>query len=323
MDHAPPPVPPSSRVERGIAAAQRRGAAGVQHVRGAVRNPVRLLIGATVVVLVVLSVPLLVGSASRLQRIWDGWRHDATVTNDWSPAVASIRGVRAADGLELDLAYWDRGGDRHRASVHIDSPGNDWIRSTLPIRYDPDRPSAVEVVGVTNGHPIGQALATGATLGAGIAAGLLAFNIWRRRAVLAFTDRPMRVLRAPLALSGAILTIGIAAWAVGTVSARGWTSIADSVGVQASDLFGGFMVIIVPAVAFGAGALASAWLSQHRHHERHEGVLGSAHRMIHRASDYMPSPDQFRAEHDADAPPSDVEPGPRPNTGSGGSPHAA
>ncbi len=322
MDAAPPPVPPPSRVERGVAAAQRRGAAGWQHVRGAVRNPVRLLIGATVVVLVVLSVPLLVGSASRLQRIWDDWRHDATVTNDWTPAVASIRGVRAGDGLELDLSYWDRGGDRRRASVHIDSPGNDWIRSTLPIRYDPDRPSAVEVVGVTNGHPIGQALATGATLGAGIAAALLAFNIWRRRAVLAFTDHPMRVLRAPLALSGAILTIGIAAWAVGTVTTRGWTSIADSIGVQASDLFGGFMVIIVPAVAFGAGALASAWLSQHRHHERHEGMLGSAHRLIHRASDYMPSPEQFRSDQDA-APPTEAEPGPRPGTGSGGSPHAA
>lgn len=323
MDPSPPPDPPTSRVEHTIAAAQRRGAAGWQHVRGAVQNPVRLLIGATVVVLVVLSVPLLVGSAARLQRIWGDWRHDATVTNDWNPAVASIRGVRAGDGLELDLAYWDRGGDRQRASVHIDSPGRAWIRSTLPIRYDPDRPSEVDVVGVTNGHPIGQALATGATLGAGIAAALLAFTIWRRRAVLAFTDRPMRVLRAPLALSGSILTIGIAAWAVGTVTARGWTSIADSIGVQATDLFGGFMVIIVPAVAFGAGALASAWLSQHRHHERHDGMLGSAHRLIHRASDYMPSPEQFRAETDGAAPPSDVEPGPRSETGSGGSPHAA
>jgi hypothetical protein len=298
MDPSPPPS--SSRLERGLAAGQRRGAALWQHVRNATRDPVRLLIGATVVVLVVLSVPLLVSSAMRLQRIWGDWRHDATVTNDWTPTIASLRGVRTADGLDLDLAYWDRGGDRRRATVHIDSPGGTWIRSTLPIRYDPSRPSEVEVVGVTNGHPIGQALATGATLGAGIAAALLALNIWRRRAVLAFTDRPMRVLRAPLALSGAILTIGIAAWAVGTVTARGWTSIADSVGVQASDLFGGFMVLIVPAVAFGAGALVSAWLSQHRHHERHEGVLGSAHRLIHRASDYMPSPEQFRAETESE-----------------------
>jgi hypothetical protein len=152
---------------------------------------------------------------------------------------------------------------------------------------------------------------------------LLAWNIWRRRAVLAFTDHPMRVLRGALALSGAILIIGIAAWAVGTVTARGWTSIADSIGVQASDLFGGFMVVIVPAVAFGAGALASAWLSQHRHHERHAGMLGSAHRLIHRASDYVPSPEQFRAEPDSAAPPADVESGARPETGSGGSPHAA
>ncbi|MGZ8751939.1 MAG: hypothetical protein ACXW1S_03070 [Acidimicrobiia bacterium] len=315
------PSPPS-RPERAIAAARRRGAAAWLHVRSALRNPVRLLIGAMVVVLVVLAVPLLVGSAIRLERIWSDWRHDATVTNDWTPATASIRGVRTSDGLDLDLAYWDRDGDRHRADVHIDSPGREWIRSTLPIRYDPDRPSEVELVGVTNGHPLGQALATGATLGAGIAAALLAHNIWRRRSVLACTDRPMRALRTPLALSGAVLTIGIAAWGVGTVTARGWTSIADGIGGQATDLFGDFMIVIIPAVAFGAGALASAWLSQHRHHERHDGMLSSAHRLIDRASDYMPSPEQFRAETDQ-APASEPERGARTDTGSGGSPHAA
>ena len=159
-------------------------------------------------------------------------------------------------------------------------------------------------------------------MGAGIAAAMLAFAIWRRRAVLAFTDRPIHVLRAPLALSGAVLTIGIAAWGVGTVTTQGWTSIADSIGVQASDLFGGFMVVIVPAVAFGAGALASAWLAQHRHHERHHGVLGSAHRLIHRASDYMPSPEQFSAETDPE-PTAEPKRAPRPDAGSGGSPHAA
>ena len=282
----------------------------------------RLLIGAIVVVLVVLSVPLVVGSALRLERIWSDWRHEATVTSDWTPAIASIRGVRASDGLDLDLAYWDRGGDRHRAEVHLDTPGTNWVRSTLPIRYNPSHPSVVDVVGVTNAHPLGQALETGAALGAGIAAAMLAFAIWRRRAVLAFTDRPTHVLRAPLALSGAVLTIGIAAWGVGTVTTQGWTSIADSIGVQASDLFGGFMVVIVPAVAFGAGALASVWLTQHRHHERHDGMLGSAHRLIHRASDYMPSPEQFSADTDPESPP-DVQHGSRTDTGSGGSPHAA
>jgi hypothetical protein len=321
MEPSPATPPRRSRLERRLDAAQRRGTGAWQRVRRALRNPVRLLIGATVVVLVAFAVPLLVSSVTRLDRIWGDWRHDATVTNDWTRAIASVRGVRAGDGLDLDLAYWDRGGDRRRATVHVDSPGAEWIRATLPIRYDPSRTSEVEIVGITNGHPVGQALATGATLGAAIAAALLAFNLWRRRAVLAFTDRPMRVLRAPLALSGAILTIGLAAWAVGTVMARGWTSIADSIGVQASDLFGGFMVVIVPAVAFGAGALASAWLSQHRHHERHEGVLGSAHRLIHRASDYMPSPEQFRADPDDAA--AEPEPGPRPSSDSGGSPHAA
>ena len=292
------------------------------HVRGALQNPVRLLIGAIVVLLLVLSVPFVVGSAVRLDRIWSDWRHEATVTNDWVPTIATIRGVRASDGLDLDLAYWDRGGDRHRAEVHLDTPGTNWVRSTLPIRYDPRHSAEVDVVGVMNGHPLGQALATGAALGAGIAAGMLAFAIWRRRAVLAFTDRPIHAIRAPLALSGAVLTIGIAAWGVGTVTTQGWTSIADSIGVQASDLFGGFMVVIVPAVAFGAGALVSAWLTQHRHHERHNGMLGSAHRLIHRASDYMPSPEQFGAETEREST-AEPEHAPRPDTGSGGSPHAA
>ena len=311
-------APPASRLERGIAVAQRWSTAVWARVRDALRNPVRLLIGATVVVLIVLSVPLLVGSAVRLDRTWSEWRHDAAVTSEWTPTIATIRGVRASDGLDLDLAYWDRRGDRHRAEVHLESPGGGWVRSTLPIRYDPHHPADVDVVGVTHNHPIGQALETGAALGAGIAAAMLAFAIWRRRAVLAFADRPLRLLRAPLARSGAVLTIGITAWGVGTVTTQGWTSIADSIGVQASDLFGDFMIVIVPVVAFAAGALASAWLAQHRHHEAHEGMLGSAHRIIKRASEYMPSPDQILAEPEVDR-----EPRGRDDAGSGGSPHAA
>jgi hypothetical protein len=310
--------PPESRLERGLAAAQGRATAAWLRVRGALQNPVRLLIGATMVVLVVLSVPLLVGSAARLDRIWNDWRHDATVSRNWTPTIATIRAVRAADGLDLDLAYWDGGGERHRAEVHIEAPGTQWVRSTLPIRYDPHHPSRVDVVGVTNSRPIGHALATGAALGAGVAAAMLAFAIWRRRSVLAVADRPLHVLRRSLALSGAVLTIGIAAWGVGTVTTQGWTSIADSIGVQASDLFRDFMVVIVPAVAFGAGALASAWLARHRHHERHDGMLSSAHRLIDRASEYMPSPEQIRAEQEHDA-----TPGAGSNSGSGGSPHAA
>ena len=272
----------------------------------------RLLIGAIVLVLVVLSVPLIVGSAARLDRIWKEWRHDAAVTSDWTPAIATIRGVRANDGLDLDLAYWDRRGDRRRAGVHVDTSATEWVRSTLPIRYDPRHPSEVDIVGVKKNHPLGQALTTGLAVGAGIAAALLAFAVWRRRAVFAFSDRAVHALRAPLALSGAVLTIGIAAWGVGTVSTQGWTSIADSIGVQASDLFGDFMVFIVPAVAFGAGALASAVAAQHRHHEVHEGMLGNAHRIIKRASEYMPSPDQILASLTRNTKRAAATPGNRP-----------
>ena len=161
----PDPTAPRSRPERVIATVQRWGASGWERVRGALRNPVRLLIGALVVVLVVLSVPLVVGSASRLDRIWKEWRHETTVSSDWTRTIATIRGVRTDAGLDLDLAFWDRGGHRHRAEVRIDSPGSEWIRSTLPIRYDPRDPSQVDVVGFTNGHPLGQALETGAALG--------------------------------------------------------------------------------------------------------------------------------------------------------------
>ena len=308
--------PPESRLERGIATVQTWATAAWTRVRRGLENPVRLLIAALIVVLIVLSVPLLVGSAVRLDRVWNEWRHDASVTRNWTPATATIRGVRANDGLDLDLAYWDRGGDRHRAEVHIDEPGTQWVRSTLPIRYDPRHPSQVDVVGVTNSHPIGQALGTGAAVGAGIAAAMLAFAIWRRRTVLAVADRPLHVMRRPLALSGAVLTIGIAAWGVGTVTTQGWTSIADSIGGQASGLFSDFMVVIIPATAFAVGALASAWLARHRHHERHHGVLSSAHRLIDRASEYMPSPEQIRAEQEQQA---------KPDAGSGssGPPHAA
>ncbi len=308
--------PPESRLERGITAAQRRVTAAWLRVRATLANPVWLLIGALILVLVVLSVPLVVGSAARLDRIWGDWRHDATVTRNWTPTVATIRGVRVADSLDLDLAYWDRGGKRHRAEVHIDPPSNQWVSSTLPIRYDPRHPSRVDVVGVTTSHPIGQALTNGAALGAGVAAAMLAFAIWRRRGVIAVADRPLHVLRGPLALSGVVLTIGIAAWGVGTMTTQGWTSIADGIGAQASNLFRDFMLVIVPAVAFGAGALASAWLARHRHHERHDGILSSAHRLIDRASEYMPSPEQIRAERGNDAPP-------ETGSGSGGSPHAA
>lgn len=289
------PSRPASRVERGLASAGRWRSAAWDRARNAVANPMRLLGVVVAAVLLVLSLPLLVGSATRLARDWRDWRHENAVTDHWETAVATIRGVRVGDGLDLDLTFWDERGLRHTTDVHLDRPGSGWVRSTLPVRYDPADPSQVDVVGFDHDHPVGRALTTGAALGAGIAAAMLGIAIWRRRATLAFADRPLRVLRAPLARSGAVLLVGVAAWVVGTVTTEGWTSVADSIGDEASSFFGGFMMILLPVVAFGLGALVAAWLAEHRHHEAHHGMLSSAHRLIDRASDYMPSPDQIRA----------------------------
>ena len=130
--------------------------------------------------------------------------------------------------------------------------------------------------------------------------------------MLTLSTHSITVLRAPLAIAGFLLAIGIAAWAVGTVSLQGWTSIADRIGVQVSDVFGSVLSLGIPLVAFAGGCLVTAWLARHRHHERHDGMLSSAHRIIDRASEYMPSPEQLRV-HD--------EPQPRPS--SDDSTHAA
>jgi hypothetical protein len=320
---------PRTRFERAVTSVQRIATTAWARLRHALRNPVRLLVFGIFTALIVLAVPLLVGGAARLGRVWDDWRHARTVTSEWVPATATVRAVRVVDGLDLDLSYFDRRGDRYETELNVDAPGSDWIHSRLPIRYDPSHPESVDLVGVAETHPIGSALVAGAALGAGTAALILAFAVWRRRLVLVASPRPMAVMRTPLALSGAVLTIGIAAWGVGTVTTQGWASIANRIGVQASDLFGDFLVFLVPAFTFAAGALASAWLARHRHHERHDGVLSSAHRLIDRAAEYMPSPEQIRVERpdpDVDGEEVRVPDPPDPGSGasdSGESPHAA
>ena len=92
-----------------------------------------------------------------------------------------------------------------------------------------------------------------------------------------------------------MLALGIAAWAVGTVNLRGWTGVADRLGHQFSIVFGDMLGVTVPLVAFAIGCLLTAWLARHRHHESHEGVLSSAHRLIDRAAGYVPSPEDLQA----------------------------
>ncbi|HZJ27188.1 MAG TPA: hypothetical protein VFF40_09295 [Acidimicrobiia bacterium] len=284
-----------SRLDRLARSVQGAGATMWAHARSAVRNPMRVLLVVLGALLVILAVPLLVTGALRLRDSWSDWRHATTVTSDWTQTRATIEGVRLTDGIDLELSYRDRQGTRHRTEVHVGAPGSEWITSPLPIRYDPADKSNVDLVGIADPHPAGRALVAGAGLGAGAAAALLAFSMWRRRRSLATADDPLTVLRTPLVLSGALLVAGLGAWAVGTITTQGWTSVVNRIGVRASSLFGGFMTVLVPVLAFAAGALVYAWLTRHRHHESHTGVLGRAHGMIDRASEYMPSPDQLGA----------------------------
>ncbi len=132
-------------------------------------------------------------------------------------------------------------------------------------------------------------------MGLGFAALIVAFGIWRKRRVLEESSHPFRVLRVTLAFAAVVLALGIAAWAVGTVNLRGWTGVADRLGHQFSIVFGDMLGVTVPLVAFAIGCLLTAWLARHRHHETHEGVLSSAHRLIDRAAGYVPSPEDLQA----------------------------
>jgi hypothetical protein len=309
------PSPGTSRLERVAAWSQQATTNAWRRAREALRNPVPLLITGLVALLVVLAIPLLVGGAIRLSDSVRDWRHMTAVTSDWVPTRATVEAVRDTDGIDLELRFRDRDGDRHRTDVHVGAPGSTWIRSPLAIRYDPSDPGNVDIIGVDEPHPVGRGLVAGAALGAGTAALVLGFALWRRRRLVAVSARPLAVLRAPLAISGALLAIGLAAWAVGTVSTQGWASIANRIGVRASSLFGGMMAVVVPIVAFATGLVVSAWLARYRHHADHTGVLGSAQRIIDRASEYMPSPEELKAttrDSDDDA-----------GSGPGGSPHAA
>ncbi len=133
--------------------------------------------------------------------------------------------------------------------------------------------------------------------------------------MLAESNHPITVLRVPLALAGFVLALGLAAWAVGTVKLRGWSGVADRLGNQLSVVFGDMLGVALPLVTFAIGCLLTAWLARHRHHEAHDGMLSSVHRVIDRAAGYVPSPEDLQAEqrasptrHVAAAPPAPAAP---------------
>jgi hypothetical protein len=285
-----------SRLDRGmdrvLALGRRLGA----RARNLIHHPVRLLIAGICIVLLAVALPLLIGGGTRLYSAWTDWRHDRAVGRDWVRSTATILEIREQDGLGVRLSFRDRDGERHVTTVNIESTGGEWIAGRTPIRYDPSRPGRVVLVDVDEASPVGRALVAGAAVGAGLAALILAFATWRRRRVIEETGRPFTVLRVPLAVSALLLAGGIAAWAVGTVSLRGWTGVADRLGHQFSVVFGDMLGITVPLVAFALGCLVTAWLARHRHHEAHEGILSSAHRLIDRAAGYVPSPEELQAQ---------------------------
>lgn len=293
-------VPP--KLERLSATIQRLPGAAWNRARELVRDPARLLFGSLAVLLVILAVPLLIGGATRLERVWREGQHETTVDHRWVPTNGAVRAVRENDGLSLRLQYYDRHGKRHSAVAHVDAPGSNWLQSPLPIRYDPRDLSRVDVIGIADQHLVGRALVSGAAIGAGAAALVLGFALWRRRRELTLSTRSFTMLRAPLAISGFLLASGLTAWAVGTVNLQGWTSIANRIGLRVSDLFGNVANLGVPLVAFAGGCVITAWLARHRHHERHDGMLSSAHRIIDRASEYMPSPEQLRPHGEESTP---------------------
>jgi hypothetical protein len=261
-----------------------------------VENPVRILIGGICVVLVAIALPLLVGGGMRLDSAWKDWRHERTVGRDWIRSTGRITAVRAGDGLSLRLTYFDRTGESHDAQVDVESSGGQWVDRVLPIRYDPSHPDQVDLVDLAEVRPLGSALVAGAAIGAGLAALILAIGVWRRRRILAKSSRPFTVMRVPLALAGSVLALGIAAWAAGTVSLRGWSGVADRLGKQLSVVFGDLLGVLFPLVTFAIGCLLTAWLARHRHHDSHDGMLSNVHRVIDRAAGYVPSPEDLQAD---------------------------
>jgi hypothetical protein len=293
---------PHSRIEALVDRARRSGRAGARRAKAILHDPVRVLIGAIAVVLVVVSVPLLIGGAQRLDRAWGEFHHHRSVDEHWIRAEGTITQVRYDDGLGLQVTYRDRRGSSHRAEVHVDAPGDEGIGTRVPLRYDPLHTERVDLVGVGEQRPFGSALVAGAAIGAGVAALLLAAAVWRRRALLAVSPHPLAVLRIPLATAGVVLVVGVTAWVIGTVTLQGWTGIAGRIGDLVSTAFSDFLGVLLPVFAFAAGCLLTAWLARHRHHEDHVGVLSNAHRLIDRAAGYVPSPDEMKARDQDPAP---------------------
>ncbi len=135
-----------------------------------------------------------------------------------------------------------------RRQVQVEGPGEQWVDRRLPIRYDPCHPSQVDLVNIAEARPARQR----ARRGRGDRDGPRRADPRVRHLAPAARARaspshPFTVLRVPLAIAGSVLALGIAAWAVGTVSLRGWSGVADRLGKQFSVVFGDMLGVTVPA----------------------------------------------------------------------------
>jgi hypothetical protein len=276
--------------DRGTAMARRV----TERLWAVARDPLRVLPIVAVIALLAIAVPLTVTGLSRGARGALDWRRQSTI--DWHHTTGHVDRVKIDDGLVLDLRYRDRHGDAHRVETFVGDASGKWVDRDVPIRYAAGDPQNVELVGFGNQDPIPALLLAGAPLGAGIAGIVLAVSLFRRRALVAVSARPLQAMRGPLVAAGLLVVAGLAAWAIGTVWERGWSAVASATGHLAATVFGDLLGVFVPLVAFALGCLVTAWLARHRHHDEHDGILSNAYRMIDRAAGMAPSPEEMRPD---------------------------
>src|SRR6478672_9568613 len=150
------------------------------------------------------------------------WRHRSTI--DWRRTTGIVERVKIDDGLVLDVVYRDRHDERNRVEAFVGDASGKWVGRRVPIRYDAGDHQSVELVGYGNDDPIPALLLAGAPLGAGIAGIVLAISLFRRRALVAVSARPLQAMRGPLVAATCLVVAGVAAWAIGTVWERGWSA---------------------------------------------------------------------------------------------------
>lgn len=260
------------------------------HAWTVARDPLRILPIMAVAALLVIGIPYTITGLSRVARSTMNWRSESSV--EWRRTEGTVVGVRETGTVEVRVRFRDRSGRIHVAEAPVIDPST-WITPRVPIRFDAAHPDRVELVGYGTTGTFRSLLIAGAPLGVGVGSLILAIGLWRRRRLVAVSASPIAVLRRPLAAAGVAVLAGVGAWTVGTVLERGWSAIVSASGHLAAQVFGDLLGVLVPLVAFAAGALLTAWLARHRHHEVHGGMLSRAHRLIDRAAGYVPSPEEL------------------------------